>query len=57
MQLFKYWNFIGTLTEIETYVSKYENDDWNCAPIIYEADIYIYIYIYMASLKVDIIYQ
>lgn len=53
MQLFKYWNFIGTLTEIETYVSKYENDDWNCAPIIYEADIYIY----MASLKVDIIYQ
>lgn len=40
MQLFKYWNFIGTLTEIETYVSKYENDDWNCAPIVYEADIY-----------------
>ena len=40
MQLFKYWNFIGTLTEVETYVSKYENDDWNCEPITYEADIY-----------------
>lgn len=38
--VFKYWNYIGTLTEIEEYVSVYENDDWNCEPIEFEADVY-----------------
>ena len=30
MLLFKYWSYVGTLTEIEEYVRVYENDDWNC---------------------------
>lgn len=38
--VFKYWNFVGSLTEIEDYVKVYENDDWNCEPIKFEADVY-----------------
>lgn len=40
MLLFKYWSYVGTLTEIEEYVRVYENDDWNCEPIEFEADVY-----------------
>ena len=40
MQLFKYWSIIGTLTEIEDHVKVYENDNWNCEPILFEADVF-----------------
>ena len=40
MKLFKYWNFIGTLSQVEEYVKIYENNDWNCEPIQFEADVY-----------------
>lgn len=39
-ELFKYWSIIGTLTEIEDYVRMYENDDWNCEPVPFNADVY-----------------
>lgn len=37
--IFKYWNFVGSLAEIENYVKVYENEDWNCDPIKFEADV------------------
>lgn len=39
-ELFKYWGIIGTLTEIEDYVRMYENDDWNCELVPFNADVY-----------------
>ena len=40
MKLFKYWNMVGTLTEIEDYVRVCENNSWNCEPIPFKADVY-----------------
>ena len=40
MSLFKYWDFIGTMSEVEDYVMTYEKDQWNCEPIPYTADEY-----------------
>lgn len=40
MVLFKYWNVIGSLTEIEEYVRLYEDSQWNCEPITFQADVY-----------------
>ena len=40
MGLFKYWNYVGSLADIEDYVKTYENNEWNCEPIPYKADEY-----------------
>lgn len=40
MALFKYWNYVGSLADIEDYVKTYENNEWNCEPIPYKADEY-----------------
>ena len=36
----KYWNYVGSLADIEDYVKTYENNEWNCEPIPYKADEY-----------------
>lgn len=38
MGLFKYWNIVGSLADIEDYVKTYENNEWNCEQIPYKAD-------------------
>lgn len=40
MKLYKYWNYVGSLADIEDYVETYENNEWNCEPIPYKADEY-----------------
>lgn len=39
MKLFKYWDYVGSISEIETYVETYENDSWNCEPVPVKADL------------------
>ena len=39
MKVYKYWDYIGSLSEIESHVEYYENNDWNCEPVSVNADI------------------
>lgn len=39
MKLYKYWDYIGSLSEIESHVEYYENNNWNCEPVPVNADI------------------
>lgn len=38
MALFKYWEYVGTMSEIENYVMTYDKNEWNCEPIPFNAD-------------------
>jgi hypothetical protein len=38
--LYEYWGYIGSLSDIEEYIRVFENDQWNCEPIPFQADIY-----------------
>lgn len=39
MKLYKYWDYIGSLSDIESHVEYYENNNWNCEPVPVNADI------------------
>ena len=38
MEVFKYWDQVGTMDQIETYVEHHDNNEWNCEPIKMDAD-------------------
>lgn len=38
MEVFKYWDQVGTIGQIETYVEHHDNNNWNCEPIKLDAD-------------------
>lgn len=40
MEIFKYWDQVGTMGQIETYVEHHDNNNWNCEPIKLDADIF-----------------
>ena len=39
MRTYRYWDYIGSLSEIESHVEYYENNNWNCEPVPVNADI------------------
>lgn len=40
MEVFKYWDQVGTMGQIESYVEHHDNNEWNCEPIKLDADIF-----------------
>ena len=40
MEVFKYWDQVGTMGQIETYVEFHDNNEWNCDPIKLDADVF-----------------
>lgn len=38
MEVFKYWDQVGTMGQIEEYVEHHDNNNWNCEPIKLDAD-------------------
>lgn len=40
MEVFKYWDQVGTMGQIETYVEHHDNNEWNCEPIKLDADVF-----------------
>lgn len=38
MEIFKYWDQVGTMGQIEEYVEHHDNNNWNCEPIKLDAD-------------------
>lgn len=38
MEVFKYWDQVGTMGQIETYVEHHDNNNWNYEPIKLDAD-------------------
>lgn len=40
MEIYKYWDQVGTMGAIETYVEFHDNNEWNCEPIKLDADIF-----------------
>lgn len=38
MEVFKYWDQVGTMGQIETYVEHHDNNNWNCKPVKLDAD-------------------
>jgi hypothetical protein len=40
MEVFKYWDQVGVMDQIETYVEHHDNNEWNCEPIKLDADVF-----------------
>lgn len=40
MEVFKYWDQVGTMGQIESYVEHYDKNNWNCDPIKLDADVF-----------------
>ena len=40
MEIYKYWDQVGTMDQIETYVEHHDNNEWNCEPIKLDADVF-----------------
>lgn len=40
MEVFKYWDQVGTMGQIETYVEHHDNNNWNCEPIKLDANVF-----------------
>ena len=38
MEIFKYWDQVGTMGQIEEYVEHRDNNNWNCEPVKLDAD-------------------
>ena len=38
MEVFKYWDQVGTMGQIETYAEHHDNNNWNCEPVKLDAD-------------------
>lgn len=38
MEIYKYWDQVGTMDQIETYVEHHDNNNWNCEPVKLDAD-------------------
>lgn len=38
MEIYKYWDQVGTMGQIETYVEYHNNNNWNCEPVKLDAD-------------------
>lgn len=38
MEIFKYWDQVGTLGQVETYVEHHDNNNWNGEPVKLDAD-------------------
>lgn len=38
MEIYKYWDQVGTMDQIETYVEFHDNNIWNCEPVKMDAD-------------------
>lgn len=38
MEIFKYWDQVGTLGQIETYVEHHDNNNWNGEPVKLDVD-------------------
>ena len=43
MEIFKYWDQVGTVGQIETYVEFHDNNNWNCEPVKLDADTFLLI--------------
>lgn len=38
MEVFKYWDQVGTIGQIEEYVEHHDNNNWNSEPVKLDAD-------------------
>lgn len=43
MEIFKYWDQVGTMGQIETYVEFHDNNEWNCEPVKLDVDTFLLI--------------
>ena len=43
MEIYKYWDQVGTMGQIEDYVEFHDNNEWNCDPIKLDADVFLLI--------------
>jgi len=41
MEIFKYWDQVGTMGQIEEYVEFHDNNNWNCEPVKLDADVFL----------------
>lgn len=40
MEIFKYWDQVGTMGQIEEYVEHHDNNNWNGEPVKLDADVF-----------------
>jgi len=51
MEIFKYWDQVGTMGQIEEYVEHHDNNNWNSEPVKLDADAF---YLSEAYTKKDV---
>lgn len=43
MEIYKYWDQVGTMGQIENYVEFHDNNEWNCEPVKLDVDTFLLI--------------